>query len=76
MKSYLLDTGIEELDIARRLVAESFAAKVVLGEVADKLFQHLVKNWGVSPLATGAPRGNLSIGRGTVNRKAFDENWW
>jgi hypothetical protein len=46
-------------------------ARYLLREGANKVFQHIVKSWIVSPLVTGLPFGKSGIGRGNWAYHSF-----
>jgi hypothetical protein len=51
--------------------------KYMLPRLANKAVDHLIKNWGVSPLVSGGVRGAPSIGRGDFSVKFFSgKPWW
>jgi hypothetical protein len=51
-------------------------AKWMLPQIGNKVIDHIVKSWVVSPIATGLPRGSASVGRGPYSHKFFDAKWW
>jgi hypothetical protein len=76
MKSYLIDMGIEELNLVMRELAKTLIPKIFGWEVANKIIQHVLKSWILSPIVTGGVRGTPGIGRGKAGWKPFKKDWW
>ena len=76
MKSYLIDMGIEELNLVMRALAKDLIPKIFGWEVANKILQHVLKSWILSPIFTGGARGTPGIGRGKAGWKPFKKELW
>jgi hypothetical protein len=46
--------------------------RYLLREGANKVFQHIVKSWVLSPLVTGLPWGKVGIGRGNTTGHSWE----
>ncbi len=50
--------------------------RTMLAQAGNKVVDHVLKSWIVSPAVTGLPRGPTGVGRGDYSKKFFDQKWW
>jgi hypothetical protein len=61
----------------RGLEGAKLVTRHMLPQLGSKVIDHVLKSWIVGPLATGAPRGQVKIGKGDIlTKKIVDAEWW